>query len=32
MTLHLIEAATFACVGAALALMALLIATNDRRD
>jgi hypothetical protein len=32
MTLHLIEAAMFACAGAALALMALMIATNDRRN
>ena len=32
MTLQLIEAALFACIGAALAFMALFIATIDRRD
>jgi hypothetical protein len=32
MTLYLIEAAMFACAGAALVLMVLLIATTDRRD
>jgi hypothetical protein len=32
MTLYLIEAVMFACAGAALALMALFIATSDRRN